>query len=226
MRNDVVLETSHTAVERRLLDRALPEHARVLEIGCGRTTRLREHRRRIERLVGLDTDIEAGAENPYLDEFVAADACRPLPFADAAFDVVYANFVIEHLAEPEPAFREWRRVLRPGGELVVLTSNVANPLLGAARHLPQPLRLLAKRRVSGAAERDVFPAVYRANTTRSLERTLTRAGFAVRELATVATLHRYAGGHRRAASALVRAERLLPAARRSTIVAEFAAVER
>ena len=32
-----------------------------------------------------------------------------------SFDLVYANFVVEHLASPDRAFAEWRRVLRPGG---------------------------------------------------------------------------------------------------------------
>jgi ubiquinone/menaquinone biosynthesis C-methylase UbiE len=219
----VPFETSHTAVERELLDRALGHGARVLEIGCGRTTRLVEHRARIAELVGVDVDHEAGRENPYLDRFLEADACAPLPFADGEFDLVYANFVIEHLCSPAEAFCEWRRVVRAGGELVVLTSNVANPLLLMARLLPQHVRVLAKRHGAGAAERDVFPAVYRANTVTALAAAMAEARFRPAELRTVATLHRYAGSHRRTASALSAAERLLPAARRSTIVAEFRA---
>ena len=67
---------------------------------------------------------------------------------------------------------------------------------GAARLLPQPLRVLAKRRGAGAAERDVFPAVYRANTLDALDATLARVRVLTGELCTVATLHRYAGEHR------------------------------
>ncbi|MDX6548101.1 MAG: hypothetical protein QOG33_1651 [Gaiellales bacterium] len=216
-------ETSHTAVERELLDRALPAGARVLEIGCGRTTRLTEHRERIAWLVGVDLDGAAGRENSHLDRFIEADACAELPFPDSCFDLVYANFVIEHLSHPCQAFCEWRRLLRPRGELVVLTSNVANPLLHIARLLPDPVRVLAKRRGAGAERRDVHPAVYRANTVPTLSAALADAHFRQCELRTVATLHRYAGSHRRAASALSAAERLLPSGRRSTIVAEFMA---
>ncbi len=217
------IETSHTAVERRVLERAVHDHATVLEVGCGRTTRLIDLRERIDRLVGLDTDAEAGHENPYLDEFVEADAHR-LPFEDGSFDLVYANFVVEHLAEPVRAFGEWRRVLHVNGELVLLTTNIANPLLGAARHLPQSVRVLTKKRVTGAAERDVFPTVYRANTTDRLRTALEVAGFEQRELTTVATLYRYAGAHRHVAAALARAERALPSRRLATIVGEFQAV--
>lgn len=224
MSNRPPFETSHTAVEQELLHRALPASARVLEIGCGRTTRLALHRDRIAQLVGVDVDGGAGSENPYLDAFIEADACDPLPFPDQHFDLVYANFVIEHLHRPAVAFREWRRVLRPEGELVVLTSNLSNPLLRLARLLPQPLRVAAKRRGAGALERDVFPAVYRANTVETLACALQRAHFSQRELRTVATLHRYAGRHQHAASMLTLAERLLPPARRSTIVAEFRAI--
>jgi ubiquinone/menaquinone biosynthesis C-methylase UbiE len=213
--------TSHTDVEARYLAGALPDKAAVLEAGCGRRSRLGEHRDRIARLVGVDLDAEAGEENAALDEFVLADLSLPLPFEDGSFDLVYANFVIEHLAAPETTFREWQRILRSGGELVVLTSNSANPYLAAARMLPDRARVFAKRVGPGVATRDVFPAHYRANKPETLLELLADAGFEPVDVAYVATLHRYAG-ERAALGRLLRgAERVLPAARRSTIVGRF-----
>ena len=84
----------------------------------------------------MDVDAAAGRENPYLDEFHPADLDDVLPFDDASFDLVYANFVVEHLQHPERTFAEWRRVLRPGGRLVLLTSNRANPLLAVPGRCP------------------------------------------------------------------------------------------
>ena len=213
--------TSHTDVEARYLADALPQKAVVLEAGCGRRSRLREYRDRIERLVGVDLDAEAGHENAALDEFVIADLSRPLPFEDESFDLVYANFVVEHLGKPETTFREWRRVLRPGRELVVLTSNSANPYLAAARTLPDRVRLHAKRIGPGVASRDVFPAHYHANTPKTLLGLLAAGGFEPVDVAYVATLHRYAGDRSTLARLLRGAERVLPAARRSTIVGRF-----
>jgi SAM-dependent methyltransferase len=214
---------AHTAVEERLLDELLGDADRVLEAGCGRTSRLVQHRSRIAELVGVDVDVDAGRANAALDRFVAADLCRPLPFEDGTFDLVYANFVIEHLGEPLAAFREWRRVLRPGGSALVLTSNGASPALRAARLLPHRGRVAFKRSVTGACERDVFPAVYRANDRSRLHRLFGAAGFEPVELVTVGTLHRYAGGHRKLAEVLRTSERLLPEGRRSTIVAWYRA---
>jgi SAM-dependent methyltransferase len=51
---------------------------------------------------------------------VVADA-RALPFRDASFDVVLMAFVLFHLAEPEVAIAEVRRVLRPRGTAGLLT---------------------------------------------------------------------------------------------------------
>jgi SAM-dependent methyltransferase len=42
-----------------------------------------------------------------------------LPFPDAFFDAVVANFVINHVGDPEAAVREMRRVVRPGGRVAV-----------------------------------------------------------------------------------------------------------
>ncbi|MGH3016972.1 MAG: hypothetical protein ACRDLU_01190, partial [Gaiellaceae bacterium] len=73
-------ETSHVEVERRFLDAALVPAAKVLDAGCGRTTRLRHYRDRIAELTGADLDADGGRENRALDRFVVADLCRPFAF--------------------------------------------------------------------------------------------------------------------------------------------------
>jgi SAM-dependent methyltransferase len=214
----VAFETSHTDVEARFLARVRRPDARVLDAGCGRRTRLAAHRDWIGELVGVDVDAAAGAENSALDRFVAGDLCAPLPFEDARFDLVYANFVVEHLDAPEAALREWRRVLRPDGALVLLTSNRANPLMAAAGLVPPALTSALKRAGAGVAERDVIPTRYRANTPGRLAELLERAGFEPVEVSYVATLHRYAERKPPLAALLRAFERCLPARLRSTIV--------
>jgi SAM-dependent methyltransferase len=219
----MAFETSHVEVEERLLDDALVPGARVLEVGCGRRTRLSRYRDRIGLLVGVDVDESAGRENASLDRFVAADTCAGLPFEDGAFDLVYANFVVEHLAAPAAAFREWRRVLRPGGEVVLLTSNHASPFVATAGLLPERLRVGLKRAGAGVAARDVIPVAYRANTPRRLAALLEAADFARVSAECVATLHRYAGDRVLVAGLLRALERALPPSLRSTIVARYRA---
>jgi SAM-dependent methyltransferase len=46
-----------------------------------------------------------------------------LNFADSSFDVIWSRFVLYFLPNPEDAIREFRRVLRPGGEVVVALHN-------------------------------------------------------------------------------------------------------
>ncbi len=108
----------------------LPEGARVLEIGPGGGLLTVELARRGNRVVCLDpaapmlenTRTRARAEG--LEgrvETVVADA-HALPFSDASFDAVVAVGVLPWLSDPIVALREVRRVVAPGG-LVVLTSD-------------------------------------------------------------------------------------------------------
>jgi SAM-dependent methyltransferase len=215
------VETDHTLVERRLLDDVLRPGAAALDAGCGRKTRLRDYRDRIVRLVGVDVDDEAGAANPDVDEFRHADLDEALPFDDASFDLVYANFVVEHLSRPRYTFEEWRRVLKPDGALVLLTSNRASPLMAVADRLPQGLRLSIKRRGAGVDERDVYPTRYLANSPSTLGGVAAAAGFEPIEVVFVATAHRYGARIPGVSSALRIVERSLPPGRRSTIVAAY-----
>jgi len=51
-----------------------------------------------------------------------------LPFPDNSFDCIYASNVLEHSVAPFVALMEWRRVLKPGGQLIlVMPSKVWMP---------------------------------------------------------------------------------------------------
>jgi SAM-dependent methyltransferase len=52
---------------------------------------------------------------------VAADLTR-LPFADESFDCVTCGYVLEHLPEARPGLAELARVLKPGGRMLLLTT--------------------------------------------------------------------------------------------------------
>ena len=196
----------------------------MLDAGCGRSSRLTGYRDRIAELVGVDIDRSACSSNRALDEAVVADLCGRLPFPTASFDLVYSNFVVEHLGAPAVAFAEWRRLLRPGGELIVLTSNRASPAVGIGALIPRTARLKLKRAGAGVAEEDVIATRYRANTPRRLEELLVAAGFRPVDVEYVATLHRYAERAPRLATVLRAVEQRLPARLGSTIVAWYRAV--
>jgi hypothetical protein len=111
--------------------------------------------------------------------------------------------------------------LRPDGDLILLTSNSANPVMAGARLLPHRVRSVLKRIGPGVAERDVIPARYRANTPGRLESLVAEADFAPVEVAYVAGLHRYAERKPVLPRLLRGFERLLPTRMRATIVAWY-----
>ncbi len=118
----------HAAMLRRL-ERIFLEHipagARVLDAGCGRSLFTEIGRRWPFTIVAADVDLDLlrsrQAEHPEV-RWAVADA-HPLPFKDAAFDALFAGELIEHLADPAQGVAEFRRVLRPGGTLVLTTPN-------------------------------------------------------------------------------------------------------
>ena len=55
---------------------------------------------------------------------VEENLSEQLPFADAAFDVIFARAVLHHIADLPAAMREFHRVLRPGGIMVAAREHV------------------------------------------------------------------------------------------------------
>ena len=56
-------------------------------------------------------------------QVIEADLNDPLPFSAAEFDLVVCALVIHHLADREACLREFFRVLRPGGHVVLSTQH-------------------------------------------------------------------------------------------------------
>jgi len=57
---------------------------------------------------------------------IMADFTRPLPFADQAFAAVLCSEGIEHCSRQLELVREFARVLKPGGTLIITTPNILN----------------------------------------------------------------------------------------------------
>jgi SAM-dependent methyltransferase len=64
---------------------------------------------------GMLSRLQASAEELELSVETAACEASDLPFADDSFDLVFGHAVLHHLPDLEGAFREFARVLRPGG---------------------------------------------------------------------------------------------------------------
>jgi ubiquinone/menaquinone biosynthesis C-methylase UbiE len=108
--------------------------ADVLEIGSGSGWFTILARKGGFRAVGVEVSwelvefarrraAEAGVEAPFHEA-----RAESLPLPDAAFDVAYANSVMEHVKGWREAVREAHRVLRPGGLLFVGTTNRLYPI--------------------------------------------------------------------------------------------------
>lgn len=99
----------------------------VLDAGCGPGLYSEELLRRGARVTAVD----ASAEQVARTQARLADRARiqrvdleaPLPYDDDEFDLVVCALVIHYLEDREAVFREFRRVLRPGGRTVVSTQH-------------------------------------------------------------------------------------------------------
>jgi SAM-dependent methyltransferase len=128
--------------------RGLPGPAVIVDVGCGDGSALAVAAQQItaqqitaqqitaqqitaaqnpaHRFAGIDWSGDALRRARSLGLTVVRGSVNPgLPVADGAADVVIMSELIEHLVDPDGAVAEVRRVLRPGGSLLLSTPNLA-----------------------------------------------------------------------------------------------------
>ena len=145
-RRHLFLRAYGDEVNRLLLDRWLPKSAdRVLKtdlfeeaVGDGLARVLGQRFRRVDAIdVSRAVADEAAARHPEVN--VLCSDVRELPYEDTTFDAVVSTSTLDHFETVDDigaALRELRRVLTPGGTLVVSLDNLANPLVAVRNALP------------------------------------------------------------------------------------------
>jgi glycosyltransferase involved in cell wall biosynthesis/cyclopropane fatty-acyl-phospholipid synthase-like methyltransferase len=116
-------ESSHGRIFTMLAGRP---SSRILDLGCS-SGLLAERLQEVgHQVTGVDM-FEIGGVRRRLRRFVAADLDAGIPSeVGSGYDIVLAADVLEHLREPERLLRDARRVLRPGGSLIVCVPNIGH----------------------------------------------------------------------------------------------------
>jgi phosphatidylethanolamine/phosphatidyl-N-methylethanolamine N-methyltransferase len=123
---------------------------RVLEVGVGTGISLPQYAPHV-RIFGTDISEamlkkaqQRVAERRLKNiEGLAVMDAEKLEFPDNSFDVVMAQYVVTAVPNPEVALDEFARVLRPGGELIILTRVSADD--GMRRFIEQQLQPVVRR---------------------------------------------------------------------------------
>ena len=108
------------AVECKFMGR-VPLRPPVLDIGCGDGHFASIAYEQLPLDVGIDVfrrDLHEAARRAGVYRKVMFASATALPFADASFNTVVSNCVIEHIPDNAAVLREIYRVLRPGGVFV------------------------------------------------------------------------------------------------------------
>ncbi len=124
---------------RYLFASRLSRYRRVLDVGAGAGYGSELLGHGAKSVVALDCAPDALSLVPVADR-VQAVAAR-LPFGPNAFDLIVAFEVIEHLADWQEFLREARRVLAPGGQLIISTPNTKYYAATRAESGPNPFHV-------------------------------------------------------------------------------------
>jgi SAM-dependent methyltransferase len=110
-----------------------PSGGRLLDVGCGVGQLLAVAQARGYTVSGCDISPWATeyARNQGFD--VRTGALDQLHYADGSFDIVVASHTLEHVPKPLPFLGEIRRILAPGGLLVIAVPNFGSLMAQALR---------------------------------------------------------------------------------------------
>jgi 2-polyprenyl-3-methyl-5-hydroxy-6-metoxy-1,4-benzoquinol methylase len=152
------LDVPDFAARRDFLLRRVRPGDRVLDLGCGDGPFVPALVERGAKVTGADVAehaLERARINSPGARYVRVEGHGPFPFAESSFDVVWASEVLEHVADTERWVNEVRRVLRPGGRLLVTTPSVGPLRRLAGRDFDprdQHLRFYTRRSLRGLLE--------------------------------------------------------------------------
>ena len=108
--------------------------------------------------LGMLTELESSAKRLGVPVDTVRCEADKLPFPDGSFDLVFGHAILHHLPDLDAAFREFRRVLRPGGRIAFCgePSRHGDRIAGVPKRAAIAIAP-AWRRLIGARERPLPP---------------------------------------------------------------------
>lgn len=168
---------------RDLIEARLSATSVVLDLGAGAGTGRNCFLQEARTVVGVDID-ETIVRNRLVNYGVRGDVSM-LPFKADSFDLVFADFVLEHLDRPMATFKEVVRVLRPSGYFAFRTPNVWHYSAAVSKFTPHAVHVGIANWARGfpaGHNNDVFPTRYRLNSRAAVRKACLAAGFRIESL--------------------------------------------
>lgn len=152
----------------------------VLNLGAGPATRspVRTLRGEVAEVVGADID-PIVLDNPECDRAVLIEN-GTVPLPDAQFDLIYSDFVLEHVEKPSEFLAEVFRLLKDGGSFMFRTPNLYHYVALISRFTPHWFHKKVANKVRNLDDdaHEPWPTFYRLNSAAALRRHGRAAGFA------------------------------------------------
>ena len=102
-----------------------PRDGLIVDIGAGDGARLKRLRHSgWTQVAGVEPDPQAVKAARAASIDVNVGSAEAVPMGDNSADAVLMHHVIEHVRDPRKAFVEAHRILKPGGELSIVTPNI------------------------------------------------------------------------------------------------------
>jgi SAM-dependent methyltransferase len=178
----------NAAFKRQALSGLLPSHV-VLDAGCGNGHMSDlDVKARSKRVIGVDVCDDLKANDSV--HHAISGILESLPLRDGSVDLLLCRYVAEHLPDPSKVFREFARVLREGGKVVLLTPNQWHYVSLISRFSPFGFHRWFNS-LYGVAEEDTFPTFYRANSRGRIRKLAKGSGLRVVTLRMLETSPNY-----------------------------------
>jgi SAM-dependent methyltransferase len=159
----------------------LNEKSVAVDLGAGRgawyytetntlARKIRDVKSQVKTLIGVDVDA-AVMSNPTTTENRVIKNGQ-IPLDDQSVDIIFSDYVIEHISDVDAFKSEVDRVLKPGGTFCARTPHSYCYVSLAARIIPNSRHAILLKEVQPERNaEDVFPTFYRMNTLDAIHRT-------------------------------------------------------
>ena len=131
-----------------------------VDCGCGNNETIELFGNLAKQAIGVDVTDNVEFKN----NFIKGDI-RKLPFHSGYADLITLRFVVEHFRHSDEYLNEFKRVLKSGGEIIIITTNILSPFIFIPRMIfPHSIKNKILTKIFKVKDEDVFPTYHRLNS--------------------------------------------------------------